>query len=199
MKENSDNGCPNGWLGNERIQLLLKWSQLVCAHYGLEIENLSVSFSDGRGLCLLVHHYHSSFLPLNSIFLETTQTQQGNSNGPKNLDGSFNDSFGQTMTYTYNKSSDYAGTFEKLLKNEKENFKLLHNKTKELGGIPILIKSDEMSNTIPDQKVTTTFITYLAARLLDLSVEMQAARTIQLAWKRFKAIKEEEKMKVRYQ
>ena len=199
LKENSDNGCPNGWLGNERIQLLLKWSQLVCAHYGLEIENLSVSFSDGRGLCLLVHHYHSSFLPLNSIFLETTQTQQGNSNGPKNLDGSFNDSFGQTMTYTYNKSSDYAGTFEKLLKNEKENFKLLHNKTKELGGIPILIKSDEMSNTIPDQKVTTTFITYLAARLLDLSVEMQAARTIQLAWKRFKAIKEEEKMKVRYQ
>ena len=199
LKDESDNGCPKGWLGNERIMLLLKWAQLVCAHYGLEIENLSVSFSDGRGLCLLVHHYHPNFLPMNEIHLETTQTQQGNSNGPKNLNGSFNDSFGQTMTYTYAKSSDYAGTFEKLLKNEKENFKTLHNKTKELGGIPILIKSDEMSNTIPDLKVTTTFITYLAARLLDLSTEMKAARTIQLAWKRFLAIRNEEKMKVRYQ
>ena len=75
----------------------------------------------------------------------------------------------------------------------------MHSKTKELGGIPILIKSDEMSNTIPDQKVTATFITYLAARLLDLSVEMKAARTIQLAWKRFMAIRREGKMKVRYQ
>ena len=199
LKENSDNGCPKGWLGNERIMLLLKWAQLVCAHYGLEIENLSVSFSDGRGLCLLVHHYHPNFLPIEEILFETTQTQQGNSNGPKNLNDSFNDSFGQTMTYTYAKSSDYVGTFEKLLKNEKENFKILHTKTKELGGIPILIKSDEMSNTIPDQKVTATFITYLAARLLDLSVEMKAARTIQLAWKRFLAVKNEEKLKVRYQ
>ena len=199
LKENNDNGYPKGWLGNERIMLLLKWAQLVCAHYGLEIENLSVSFSDGRGLCLLVHHYHPNFLPMEEICFETTQTQQGNSNGPKNMNGSFNDSFGQTMTYTYAKSSDYAGTFDKLLKNEKENFKLMHSKTKELGGIPILIKSDEMSNTIPDQKVTATFITYLAARLLDLSVEMKAARTIQLAWKRFMAIRREEKMKVRYQ
>lgn len=199
LKENNDNGYPKGWLGNERIMLLLKWAQLVCAHYGLEIENLSVSFSDGRGLCLLIHHYHPNFLPMEEIRFETTQTQQGNSNGPKNMNGSFNDSFGQTMTYTYAKSSDYAGTFDKLLKNEKENFKLMHSKTKELGGIPILIKSDEMSNTIPDQKVTATFITYLAARLLDLSVEMKAARTIQLAWKRFMAIKREEIMKVRYQ
>lgn len=74
---------------------------------------------------------------------------------------------------------------KRLLKNEKNNFKVIHNKTKELGGVPILIKSSEMSNTIPDQKVTTTFITYMAARLLDLSVDMQAARIIQLAWKRF--------------
>ena len=103
------------------------------------------------------------------------------------------------MTCSYAKQSDYVGTFDKLLKNEKENFKILHNKTKELGGIPMLILSNEMSNTIPDQKVTATFITYMAARLLDLSVEIQAARTIQLAWKRFLAVKKEERLKVRYQ
>ena len=39
----------------------------------------------------------------------------------------------------------------------------------ELGGVPILISPGDMSNTIPDEKVTATFIGYLAARLLDLS------------------------------
>merc|ERR1712012_28139 len=39
---------------------------------------------------------------------------------------------------------------------------------------------------------------YLAARLLDLSTEMKAARIIQLAWKRFLAIRDEEKMKVEH-
>ena len=183
---------------NEKIVLLLRWARLVCAHYGLEIENFSVSFSDGRGLCLLMHHYHPAFLPMEEISMETTQTQEGLPNGANNGDGSFNDSFGRTMTCSFAKSSDYAGNFERLLKNEKNNFKVIHNKTKELGGVPILIKSSEMSNTIPDQKVTTTFITYMAARLLDLSVDMQAARIIQLAWKRFLVMKNERLLKVRY-
>jgi len=28
----------------------------------------------------------------------------------------------------------------------------------ELGGVPMIIRSTEMSNTIPDQKVTATFL-----------------------------------------
>ena len=40
---------------------------------------------------------------------------------------------------------------------------------KELGGVPVLISPGDMSNTIPDEKVTLTFIAYLAARLLDIS------------------------------
>ena len=43
----------------------------------------------------------------------------------------------------------------------------------ELGGVPILIKPGDMSNTIPDEKVTATFVGYLAARLLDLSREIK--------------------------
>ena len=50
----------------------------------------------------------------------------------------------------------------------------------ELGGVPILIKAGDMSNTIPDEKVTATFVGYLAARLLDLSREIKAARIIQV-------------------
>ena len=76
------------WTGNEKILLLLKWVRLVCAHFGVEIENLSVSFSDGRALCLLLHHYHPRVLMLDEIRMETTQTQQP---GANNADGSFND------------------------------------------------------------------------------------------------------------
>ena len=72
-----------------------------------------------------------------------------------------------------------------------------------------------MSNTIPDEKVTATFIGYLSVRLLDLSRyiflceiffefkwniirEIKAARVIQLAWRKFYAIRKEEKLKVKY-
>ena len=86
----------------------------------------------------------------------------------------------------------------------------------ELGGVPILIKAGDMSNTIPDEKVTATFVGYLAARLLDLSREIKAARIIQvtikvvvsrnfahvfssqLAWRRIAAIRREERLKVKY-
>jgi len=88
--------------------------------------------------------------------------------------------------------------FEKYLENEKKNFKCLFSKVNELGGVPILISTGDMSNTIPDEKITVTFIAYLAARLLDLSREIKAARTIQLAWRRYAAILREELMKVKY-
>ena len=68
----------------------------------------------------------------------------------------------------------------------------------ELGGVPTLIQDTEMSNTIPDQKVTSTFLAYLCSRLLDLSVEITAARTIQLAWKKHLADKAAQKLKVKY-
>ena len=87
----------------------------------------------------------------------------------------------------------------------------------DLGGVPILISGSDMSNTIPDEKITTTFIGYLAARLLDLSRsvlhkstylsiyvnfshhrEIKAARVIQLSWRRFIAIRREEELKVKY-
>ena len=62
----------------------------------------------------------------------------------------------------------------------------------------MLIRSTDMSNTIPDQKVTVTFLSYFAARLLDLSAEMTAARTIQLFWRRYAAVKREKELKVKY-
>ena len=81
----------------------------------------------------------------------------------------------------------------------------------------MLITPGDMSNTIPDEKVTATFIGYLAVRLLDLSRlehfpctwgmsfkysfyrrEIKAARTIQLAWRKYYALRKEERLKVKY-
>ena len=72
---------------------------------------------------------------------------------------------------------------EKLLANERQNFKLLYEKVNELGGVPMMVRSADMSNTIPDEKVVITYVSYLCARLLDLRQETRAARTIQLAWR----------------
>ena len=114
----------NDWAKSSKFKLLLQWARLVCAHYGLEIENLSTSFSDGRALCFLVHHYYPGFMPKNEIHMNTTQQQMKK----QNLDSSFNDSFGQGMTYSYGQN----GQHQQLLANEKLNFKILHQKVSRL-------------------------------------------------------------------
>ena len=40
-----------------------------------QVTNFTSSFSDGRMMCCLVHHYHPSLLPLEKIRHETTNTQ----------------------------------------------------------------------------------------------------------------------------
>ncbi|CAB4059496.1 ASPM [Lepeophtheirus salmonis] len=152
---------------------VLIWCRLVCAHYGVEIENLSVSFSDGRALCFLIHHYYPSFLPKEEIMMNTTVSSVSLTNEAMSLDNA-------------------RRINEDLLRNEKSNFKLFLEKVNGLGGVPILIRSLDMSNTIPDRKVTLTFLAYFAARLLDLSSEINAARIIQIAWRRRKALKEKQ-------
>ena len=80
--------------------------------------------------------------------------------------------------------------FEELLANERENFKLLYEKVSEIGGIPIMVKSGEMSNTIPDEKVVITYVSYLCSRLLDIRHETRAARIIQAAWRKRRLAKQ---------
>ena len=55
----------------------------------------------------------------------------------------------------------------------------------ELGGVPVMLKCSDMSNTIPDEKVVITYVSYLCARLLDIRQETRAARVIQAAWRAF--------------
>ena len=39
-----------------------------------QVENFTVSFSDGRVLCYLIHHYHPCYVPFDAICQRTTQT-----------------------------------------------------------------------------------------------------------------------------
>nr|KAG5712070.1 hypothetical protein BaRGS_020796 [Batillaria attramentaria] len=181
-----DSGAPGVQMENPMLQLLLKWSRLVCLHYGVRVENFTVSFSDGRALCCLVHHYHPALFPLDKVRFQTTQSYQeaaeaaeeGMLDGEADLSEDFGPSpFGGEMD---------PDMFEKLLVNERENFKTLYEKVSELGGIPLMLKAADMSNTIPDERVVITYVSYMCARLLDLRQETRAARIIQLAWRRFR-------------
>ena len=66
----------------------------------------------------------------------------------------------------------------------------------ELGGIPVMVRCADMSNTIPDEKVVITYVTYLCARLLDIRLETRAARVIQVAWRNYRNKRTEVAVKV---
>jgi len=65
------------YYNSPRLSLLLRWCQTVCVQYDMDVDNFTVSFSDGRALCYLLHHYHPSLLPKELIRTETTQTYEG--------------------------------------------------------------------------------------------------------------------------
>ncbi|MEQ2286083.1 hypothetical protein AMECASPLE_038467, partial [Ameca splendens] len=80
--------------------------------------------------------------------------------------------------------------FKELLENEKNNFKLVNSAVAFLGGVPAMINPADMSNTIPNEKVVMSYLSFLCARLLDLRIETRAARLIQAAWRKHKLKKD---------
>ncbi|XP_053718819.1 abnormal spindle-like microcephaly-associated protein isoform X2 [Synchiropus splendidus] len=163
-----------------KIGLLMDWVRCVCAFYNIKVENFSVAFSDGRVLCLLIHHYHPCLIPRASVGLRTTQTVDRPSRGCVALDcSSDTDSFSDNLTDTDPQNTE----FTELLENEKKNFRLVNSAVKFLGGIPAMIQLSDMSNTIPNEKVVMSYVTFLCVRLLDLRNETRAALRIQAFWR----------------
>jgi hypothetical protein len=67
-------------MASEELSLLLAWVQAVVSAQlpalpaarrweGLAVENFTTSLADGRALCLLLHYYHPSVLPLDQAYL----------------------------------------------------------------------------------------------------------------------------------
>nr|XP_055073870.1 abnormal spindle-like microcephaly-associated protein [Misgurnus anguillicaudatus] len=174
---------------SQKVTLLLDWVNAVCEFYNLKAENFTVSFSDGRVLCYLIHHYHPGYLPIENIQHKTTQTIECGQRGRVELNNSSSDSDCSFDTMPSMQESASVD-FKELLENEKSNFQLVNTAVSYLGGVPAMINPEDMSNTIPNEKVVTCYLSFLCARLLDLRNETRAARVIQGAWRRYKLQKD---------
>ncbi|XP_041504869.1 abnormal spindle-like microcephaly-associated protein [Microtus oregoni] len=175
----------------DSVRLLMDWVNAVCAFYNKQVENFTVSFSDGRVLCYLIHHYHPSYVPFDAICQRTTQSVACTQTGSVVLNSS-SESDGGCLDLSL-EAFDHENTpelYKELLENEKKNFHLVRSAARDLGGIPDMIHLADMSNTIPDEKVVMTYLSFLCARLLDLRKEIRAARLIQTTWRKYKLKKD---------
>uniref|UniRef100_H0W3G5 Calponin-homology (CH) domain-containing protein n=1 Tax=Cavia porcellus TaxID=10141 RepID=H0W3G5_CAVPO len=172
---------------SESVKLLMDWVNSVCAFYEKKVENFTVSFSDGRVLCYLIHHYHPCYVPFDAICQRTTQTVECTQTGSVVLNSSSesDDSYFD-MSHKAPDHENNTELYKELLENEKKNFHLVRSAVRDLGGIPAMIHHSDMSNTIPDEKVVIMYLSFLCARLLDLRKEIRAARLIQTTWRKYK-------------
>ncbi|XP_069497625.1 abnormal spindle-like microcephaly-associated protein isoform X2 [Ambystoma mexicanum] len=172
---------------SENVGLLMEWVNATCAFYNTKVENFTVSFSDGRVLCYLIHHYHPSYVVLSDIQQYTTQTVECTQTGTIGLNSSSeSENSLDTWPIIFDQTITTSDKYKELLENEKKNFLLLNAAVANLGGIPAMINHSDMSNTIPDEKVVITYLCFLCARLLDLRKETRAARVIQSSWRKYK-------------
>ncbi|KAL1022839.1 hypothetical protein UPYG_G00033110 [Umbra pygmaea] len=172
---------------SSKIKLLMDWVNAVCQFYKLKAENFTVSFSDGRVLCYLIHHYHPSHLPADRVNHFTTLSVECSQKGRVGLSclSSDSDNSFDNLPNNDNGLQSPLMEFKELLENEKNNFRLVNNAVSYLGGVPAMINPADMSNTIPNEKVVTCYLSFLCARLLDLRNETRAARVIQGAWRKY--------------
>uniref|UniRef100_G3NR41 Assembly factor for spindle microtubules n=1 Tax=Gasterosteus aculeatus aculeatus TaxID=481459 RepID=G3NR41_GASAC len=169
--------------GSTKITLLMDWVRAVCDFYNLKVENFTVTFSDGRVLCYLIHHYHPGLLPERAVSHRTTQTVECSQRGRLELNCSASDS---DSSFDSPPPDLPSVEFKELLENEKNNFGLVNAAVSFLGGVPAMINPADMSNTIPNDKVVMSYLSFLCARLLDLRNESRAARVIQGAWRKYR-------------
>nr|DBA18168.1 TPA: hypothetical protein GDO54_016450 [Pyxicephalus adspersus] len=177
---------------SDRVLLLMEWVNAVCAFYNTKVENFTVSFSDGRVFCYLINHYHPSYVALDAISQRTTQTIECNETGTVGLNSSSDSDNSLDMwSGMCDQGFTTSALYKELLDNERTNFSLLQNAVSNLGGIPAMIYHSDTSNTIPDEKIVITFLSFLCGRLLDIRKEARAARVIQAAWRKYKLKTEE--------
>uniref|UniRef100_A0A8C8RGA5 Abnormal spindle microtubule assembly n=1 Tax=Pelusios castaneus TaxID=367368 RepID=A0A8C8RGA5_9SAUR len=172
---------------SKNVKLLMDWINAVCGFYNTKVENFTVSFSDGRVLCYLIHHYHPCYVPLEAVSQRTTQTVECTKTGSIVLNNSSeSDTSLNMLDGTFDQTITTSVLYKELLDNEKKNFQLINAAVSDLGGIPAMIHHSDMSNTIPDEKVVITYVSFLCSRLLDLRKEIRAARLIQSTWRKYR-------------
>ncbi|POI31802.1 hypothetical protein CIB84_004447, partial [Bambusicola thoracicus] len=218
--QEDNTSSPSPQSHSENVKLLMAWVNAVCGFYSIkvkclffkeqnsssyqimsqlhlikQVENFTVCFSDGRVLCHLIHHYHPCYLPLEAVCQRTTQTVERSRTHQVGLNcssssSSESDTSLNAMEGPFDQTVTASVLYKELLENEKKNFQLINNAVSDLGGIPAMIHVSDMSNTIPDEKVVITYLSFLCSRLLDLRQETRAARLIQSAWRKYRLKRE---------
>ncbi|EDV27588.1 uncharacterized protein TRIADDRAFT_53434 [Trichoplax adhaerens] len=172
-----------------QLNLLLSWCQSVCKLYGIEINNFTASFGDGRALCCLVHHYHPGLLPYSKIRHETTLTILNYEEEPDDNMTNLVDTK-EGWSAVFSPKTGKASKYDKLKANEKYNFNLYNHKIQEMRGVPLLFKASQIINGIPEEKVMIAHLSYLCSKLLEIRQESRAAICIQKAWRSYSDMKE---------
>ncbi|NXJ49249.1 ASPM protein, partial [Spizaetus tyrannus] len=188
QEDNSSNSLPQSYSDN--VELLMAWVNAVCGFYNMKVENFTVCFSDGRVLCHLIHHYHPRYVPLEAVCQRTTQTVECSRTHTVGLNSSSSSFLESDTSLNVMEGIFDQILYKELLDNERKNFQLISAAVSDLGGIPAMIHHSDMSNTIPDEKVVITYLSFLCSRLLDLRQETRAARLIQSAWRNYRLKKE---------
>ncbi|NXV95028.1 ASPM protein, partial [Calonectris borealis] len=193
QEDNSSNSSPQSY--SENGKLLMAWVNAVCGFYNIKVENFTVCFSDGRVLCHLIHHYHPCYVPLEAVCQRTTQTVECSRTHTVGLNSSSSsssesDTSLNVMEGMFDQTVTASVLYKELLDNERKNFQLINTAVSDLGGIPAMIHHSDMSNTIPDEKVVITYVSFLCSRLLDLRQETRAARLIQSSWRNYRLKRE---------
>ncbi|PKK27812.1 hypothetical protein A306_00005715, partial [Columba livia] len=189
--DNSSNSSPQSY--SATVRLLMEWVNAVCGFYNIKVENFTVCFSDGRVLCHLIHHYHPCYVPLEAVCQRTTQTVECSRTRIVGLNSSSSSESDTSLNITegmFDQTVTASDLYKELLDNERKNFQLINAAVSDLGGIPAMIHHSDMSNTIPDEKVVITYLSFLCSRLLDLRQETRAARLIQSAWRNYRLKRE---------
>ncbi|NWX40003.1 ASPM protein, partial [Steatornis caripensis] len=193
QEDTSSNSSPQSY--SENVKLLMAWVNAVCGFYNIKVENFTVCFSDGRVLCHLIHHYHPCYVPLEAVCQRTTRTVECSRTHTVGLNSSSSSSSDSDTSLSvvegmFDQTLTASVLYKELLDNERKNFQLINAAVSDLGGIPAMIHHSDMSNTIPDEKVVITYLSFLCSRFLDLRQETRAARLIQSAWRNYRRKRE---------
>lgn len=135
------------------INLLIKWVQLICAHYKFWIYDLQESFSDGRAFLYIISYYFPSLCDYTRDIkhLTTLATCQTSDEHMK-----FNIELSQQQQSIH--------IYEK---NVKSNFRLLEECIKQFGTFSSdLIKYEYYAKDLPDERCTIIILAMLAHDLI---------------------------------
>ena len=158
---------------------LLRWCDVIASQYGVSVHDLTSCLADGRALCLLVHYYHPTALPIAAIKNTTSSLVQkltGDTTTTTAAAASKLDTFVEATSLTggsLNKTDLKRG-----IDGERRNFAMLRRACHAIGGVPLMLPIYDSEN-LPEEKTMTIFLGFLFARLIESSSQVRAVIRIQ--------------------